>query len=601
MKKFAYFLATFLVLGFAFFVFKTNAISLLGGTITNLNGCGLWPSNPSCHQGGSCNPYTGICTTGTNQYMYKFRCQGRLTECRSDQMYYNFQGSSNITTDCPVGYTCQIDVFNTKCRPDGQPHGTWMCGSPTDYIVWYNGGSTQSTCSYASTQARFHTHQDGTLRQSLTVNSGTEVKAVGVHNQNATYWPDTRLQISGPNGYVYNCDSQCWFTPPTAGSYTLKVTTNGQSGPNCEDQAYLTVQGYLPPPPPPSNNQCSAQLITPPSSQHVQVQPGTNYTVTGWASDNDGINRVEVHIGGAHRGNANLINANGRINFSYIYTVPYSTVSERIEIRAYDNYGNLDPTCVQFGYVSTQIAPPPPPQPNLPNLCTRDCSRSTCRDPIFQDLGYLKFGSSRDQLMYKSIDTLECLQVINGFSDGNFRANWDVSRAQMAQFIARGFRIPEFKDGECAREDFYDVPKGHHFYTSIKTLQCWGIVDGAPRQIFDTRTNSYRTVYMYYPDSSITRGDTARIMVLAARRVTDDPSFFNDTQPHIQVYHDVPIGSYGSPNTPFMQGLYRAGVNDPNYYPYFQPGKNISRGEMSIMMYLAIGPVYERILHKPTY
>ncbi|MCX8179629.1 MAG: SpaA isopeptide-forming pilin-related protein, partial [Candidatus Aenigmarchaeota archaeon] len=132
--------------------------------------------------------------------------------------------------------TIQIDVVDAN-------------GVGRDWIVWVSNKQSPADCNvcpYQSTEARLHTEEDGTLRKHLEVYLGTKVKAVGTHNQQAIYWSDTLLTITGPNNFVFNCQSQCWFTPPYVGVYTLKVTTKGYSGPNCEDTATLVVKPIPP-------------------------------------------------------------------------------------------------------------------------------------------------------------------------------------------------------------------------------------------------------------------------------------------------------------------------------------------------------------------
>ncbi len=104
-------------------------------------------------------------------------------------------------------------------------------------------------CPYDSTQARFHTFTGGSpdpLHQHLIVEFGREVKAVGVHNQDADLpppppWEDIKLEITGPDGFVKNCDVECRFTPPSPGEYNLRASSTDGGGSKCEDQARLTV------------------------------------------------------------------------------------------------------------------------------------------------------------------------------------------------------------------------------------------------------------------------------------------------------------------------------------------------------------------------
>ena len=129
-------------------------------------------------------------------------------------------------------------VFGTNCHFSSSSVDDSWCGGGS--------GGSGSQCPFDSTQARFHTNAHPRLEQYLTVDFGEDVKAVGVHNMDAEPpspppWNDVKLQITGPNGFVKNCDIQCWFKPPYQGSYTLHSTSTRGTGSKCEDYAYLTV------------------------------------------------------------------------------------------------------------------------------------------------------------------------------------------------------------------------------------------------------------------------------------------------------------------------------------------------------------------------
>ncbi|MCS7317668.1 MAG: hypothetical protein NZZ41_05085, partial [Candidatus Dojkabacteria bacterium] len=104
-----------------------------GPGYTNLCGSGFAATFYSCPA--NCNTSSGTCTTGSGQYMYRFVCNGRLGECRSNEQEFGPNSTASVNDQCDR--TVQIDVFRKRCRVNGG----WVCGSNDllGYMVWYTG------------------------------------------------------------------------------------------------------------------------------------------------------------------------------------------------------------------------------------------------------------------------------------------------------------------------------------------------------------------------------------------------------------------------------------------------------------------------------
>lgn len=72
------------------------------------------------------------------------------------------------------------------------------------------------------------------------------------------------------------------------------------------------------------------------------------------------------------------------------------------------------------------------------------------------------------------IQSLITIGVVTGGSDGYFRPKALVTRGEMAKFIRRAFSFSDTTS--CAA--FTDVPVSHTFYSDIQTLRCIGVVGG---------------------------------------------------------------------------------------------------------------------------
>jgi hypothetical protein len=141
----------------------------------------------------------------------------------------------------------------------------------------------------------------------------------------------------------------------------------------------------------------------------------------------------------------------------------------------------------------------------------------------------------------------------------------------------------------CALQ-FTDVPEGHTFYSFIRCLACRGIISGYPcggaGEPCDQDNNPY-----FRPGNLITRGQLAKIVAVSAGY--SDPvsgQTFEDVQPGTAFYTyteqlagDGVMGGYpcgqveGEPCVP------------PDNRPYFRPGNNATRGQLTKIVALAAG------------
>lgn len=89
------------------------------------------------------------------------------------------------------------------------------------------------------------------------------------------------------------------------------------------------------------------------------------------------------------------------------------------------------------------------------------------RGQFFKDV---KWNHTFAQHIYSLRDA----SAIGGYLDNTFKPNNDVTRGQMAKYIKNGFEIET--DLSCM--GFPDVPSNYTFYEEITTLKCKGIING---------------------------------------------------------------------------------------------------------------------------
>jgi hypothetical protein len=136
---------------------------------------------------------------------------------------------------------------------------------------------------------------------------------------------------------------------------------------------------------------------------------------------------------------------------------------------------------------------------------------------------------------------------------------------------------PQGGAGECQLQ-FPDVPEGSAFYGFVRCLACRGILGGYSDGTFG-------------PGNLITRGQIAKIVSNAAG-FTDAPTtqLFQDVTPDSPFY--AHIYRLSMPGRVFMSG-YPCGGNGepcgPQNLPYFRPGANATRGQLSKIVSNAAG------------
>ena len=177
--------------------------------------------------------------------------------------------------------------------------------------------------------------------------------------------------------------------------------------------------------------------------------------------------------------------------------------------------------------------------------------------PMFSDVPF-------DHRANKHIESLAQKGIINGYSDGTFRPNANITRAQAAIMIVRAVGL-EYRGKTSS---FTDVPSSHSAYEFISAAYDAGILSG-----YSDGT--------YRPNANITRAQIA-IMVTRA---------FNLSHSGKEVsFTDVPDGY--APKR-FIETLASHGVINGYSDGTFRPNNQTTRAQFSIMIYNALNLVKE--------
>jgi hypothetical protein len=158
---------------------------------------------------------------------------------------------------------------------------------------------------------------------------------------------------------------------------------------------------------------------------------------------------------------------------------------------------------------------------------------------------------------------LYCLHgggVISGYADGTFRPYNNVTRGQISKIAILAFEYPINTQGG---PHFSDVPITSPFYQYIETAAHNGIITGYADGTFR-------------PQNNVTRGQTAKIVVLAAQWPLVSPSI----PTFIDVPTDHPFFVYIE--TAFCRHVI-SGYSDGT----FRPENNVTRGQVAKILCLA--------------
>jgi hypothetical protein len=178
---------------------------------------------------------------------------------------------------------------------------------------------------------------------------------------------------------------------------------------------------------------------------------------------------------------------------------------------------------------------------------------------------------------YPYVHCLACLGIINGYPDGTFKPNANVTRGQLSKIVSNS---AGFNDNQTTQM-FQDVPVGSTFFQFIGRLAWRGYISGYPCGGVGEPCQPGNLPY-FRPNANATRGQISKIVSNAAG--------FSDP-PYGQQFEDVGVGStyytytYRLASRGVMSGYLCGGAGEPcvppGNLPYFRPNNNATRGQTS--------------------
>ena len=188
---------------------------------------------------------------------------------------------------------------------------------------------------------------------------------------------------------------------------------------------------------------------------------------------------------------------------------------------------------------------------------------------------------------FDQIMCLSCMGFTNGYSDGSFRPNNEITRGQLAKVVSNtaGITQPEIP----TNQSFEDVPVGSIFYMYIERMAASGIIAGyacgGPGEPCDPTNRPY-----FRPGANATRGQISKIVSNAAG-LNDTPT--EQTFEDVSISHTFYVWIERLAMHDMMSGYACGGVGEPcgaTSRPYYRPNANATRGQTSKIVANAFYP-----------
>jgi hypothetical protein len=209
-------------------------------------------------------------------------------------------------------------------------------------------------------------------------------------------------------------------------------------------------------------------------------------------------------------------------------------------------------------------------------------------DPVYVSINYNPLRFSDVPYLYWAynyVDYLASNNIVGGYSDGTFRPGNSATRGQFAKMDTLGMHWTLLNP---ITPTFADIPFGSTFYQYIETAYSHGIISGyacgSAGEPCDPQNRPY-----FRQNVNVTRAQIAKIIV-----GSKGWTLLNPGQP---TFTDIPFGStfYQYIETAVAKGIIAGyacgGPNEPCdnlHRPYFRPGNNATRAQLSKMLALAL-------------
>lgn len=166
-----------------------------------------------------------------------------------------------------------------------------------------------------------------------------------------------------------------------------------------------------------------------------------------------------------------------------------------------------------------------------------------------------------DSFYYKGVHHLYELGILKGYTDGTFRPEQRITRAEAALMIAASIPLTE---SATSPSSFKDIKEGSWYYEAVMKLEKSGIINGKTKDTFE-------------PHLDITRAELA-IMLTRAFKLKENQTATNQ-------FSDVEPNSYYSGS---VGALIEYGITEGLTKTTYGPENSVKRGQMATFLYRAL-------------
>ena len=149
---------------------------------------------------------------------------------------------------------------------------------------------------------------------------------------------------------------------------------------------------------------------------------------------------------------------------------------------------------------------------------------------------------SKNHWAFDSIDKLSNTKIINGYNNGTFGPEDQVTRSQAAKILARALSL---QLDSTYKTSYQDVPSSHWAFKEIRALTELGVFSNASK---------------FNPDAPLSRAQMAKVLVVAYQIKLDDN--------HQVTFEDVPKNNWHPYITTLAEVQISQGVTINLYKPY---------------------------------
>ncbi len=210
---------------------------------------------------------------------------------------------------------------------------------------------------------------------------------------------------------------------------------------------------------------------------------------------------------------------------------------------------------------------------------TRDpAALEAARRQLGEAFGRTFYDVPSDHWAFEAVEAAYQNNIVAGYADGSYQPTWDVTRGQMAVFIARSIATPTGEAGLSSylppsKPTFWDVPLTYWCYKHVEYLTDQQVVSGYS-------DGAYR------PTAWVTRDQMAVYLARAVADPRGEAGLASYDPPEEPTFEDVPMGHWARNYIEYLfQAEIVAGYSDGLY----RPSRRVTRAQMAVFLARAFG------------